>query len=30
MHDTEFNIRARRKRVDLYAQTKNAALVCRR
>jgi transposase len=30
MHDTEFNIRARRKWVELYAATKNAALVCRR
>lgn len=30
MHDTEFVIRARRKWVKLYAQTKNAALVCRR
>lgn len=30
MHDAEFTIRARRKWVELYAITKNAALVCRR
>lgn len=30
MYDTEYDIRARRKWVDLYATTKNAALVCRR
>lgn len=30
MHDTEFNIRARRKWVELHAATKDAALVCRR
>lgn len=30
MHDTEFTIRARRKWVEMYAATKNAALVCRR
>ncbi len=30
MYDTEYDIRARRKWVDLYAATKNAALVCRR
>jgi len=30
MHDTQFNIRARHKWVELYAATKIAALVCRR
>lgn len=30
MYDTEFTFRARRKWVELYAATKNAALVCRR